>query len=293
MIQRPDGEGNDQTDGPPRRGPKPRRVRFDWDEPFEPLWTRQPELALCANAVSMLMPHAEPYVVDAVARACDDLDPELAVRARTFVRQERQHHVQHRRFNDRLLLAFPGLRHIDRLSGWTFGLLRRRTSHRFGLAFAAGFETVAFTAARWTAARHRSLFAGANQSQAALFLWHLAEEVEHKAVAHDVYEATGGGRLRRLWAMTVSMLLLAFFTVAGTLSMMWSTRRIFHPMAHVRMTIWSISFLFDLLPAMAVAVLRDHHPDRLVDPPFYELWLAEFDIGEQPAPVDLDAAPGA
>ena len=94
--------------------------------------------------------------------------------------------------------AFPGLRRIERLMAWTFGWLRRHTSDRFGLAFAAGFETVAFTAARWTAKRQQSLFAGADVQPSALFLWHLAEEVEHKAVAHDVYEATGGGRLRRV-----------------------------------------------------------------------------------------------
>ncbi len=263
-------------------------MRFDWSEPFRPIWTRQPELALSANAISLLMPYVEPYVVDAVAGAVDELEEPLASQTKIFVRQERQHHGQHRRFNDHVVAAFPGLTRIERLMGWTFGMLRRHTSDRFGLAFAAGFETVAFTAARWTATRQQSLFAGADVQPTALFLWHLAEEVEHKAVAHDVYEATGGGRLRRLWAMTVSMLLLAFFTVVGTLSMMWTTRRIFNPVAHLRMLVWSISFLFDLLPAMAIAAMRDHHPERLVDPTFYELWLVDFDLGEQPAPVNLD-----
>lgn len=271
-----------------RSGLRARRVRFDWPEHFDPIWTRQPELALSANAVSLLMPYVEPYVVDAVAGVTDELDDELAEQARVFVRQERQHHGQHRRFNDLVVGAFPGLRRIERLMAWVFGWLRRHASDRFALAFAAGFETVAFTAARWTATRQRNLFAGADPQSAGLFLWHLAEEVEHKAVAHDVYEATGGGRLRRLWAMTVSMLVLAFFTVLGTLSMLWSTRRIFHPMAHVRMLVWSISFVFDLLPAMALAMLHEHHPDRYVDPSFYDAWLTEFDLGEQAAPVNLD-----
>lgn len=275
-----------------RSGPVTRRVRFDWSESFDPVWTRQPELALSANAVSLLMPYVEPYVVDAVADAIDGLDEPLASQAKVFVRQERQHHGQHRRFNDRVVAAFPGLTRIERLMAGTFGWLRRHTSDRFGLAFAAGFETVAFTAARWTAKRQQTLFAGADVQISSLFLWHLAEEVEHKAVAHDVYEAKGGGRLRRLWAMTVSMLLLAFFTVLGTLAMLWSTRRIFHPMAHLRMLVWSISFLFDLLPAMVIAAMRGHHPDRLVDPTFYELWLTEFDLGEQPAPVNLDRSAG-
>ena len=31
---------------------------------------------------------------------------------------------------------------------------------------------------------------------ATMFLWHLAEEVEHKTVAFDVYQAVDGSKLR-------------------------------------------------------------------------------------------------
>lgn len=259
------------------RGPLVRRVRFEWPEDFDPIWTRVPELAISANAVSLLMPHVEPYVVDAVATAVGSLDGPLADEARAFVRQERQHHGQHRRFNDLVVARFPGLRHVEAAMAWTFSRLRRHRSDRFALAFAAGFETVAYSAARWTARRERALFAGADPMATSLFVWHLAEEVEHKGVAHDVHAASGGGRLRYVVAMTLSMLLLAGFTVAGTLSMLWSTRRIFHPMAHVRMLVWSISFLFELLPNMAVSAVPGRHPDDFVDPHFFSIDLLELD----------------
>lgn len=254
-----------------------RRVRFTWADDFDPIWTARPELAIAADAVSLLMPFVEPYVVDSVSDAVDDLDDSLAVEARSFVRQERQHHAQHRRFNEVVVRSFPGLRHIERAMAWTFALLRRRCSARFGLAFAAGFETVAFSAARWTARRQSALFDGADPEATSLFLWHLAEEVEHKGVAHDVYAATGGGRVRYVLAMTMSMLLLAGFTTMGTLSMSWSTRRIFHPVAHVRMLVWSISFLFELFPNMFISALPGHHPDDFVDPRFFGVDLVELD----------------
>ena len=258
-------------------GPVVRRVRFDWPEDFDPLWTPRPELAISANAVSLLMPHVEPYVLDAVAGAAGSLEGSVAGEARAFVRQERQHHGQHRRFNDLIVSRFPALRYIERAMAWTFALLRRRCSDRFALAFAAGFETVAFSAARWTARRERSLFAGADPTATSLFVWHLAEEVEHKGVAHDVYVASGGGRLRYVLAMTLSMLLLAGFTVAGTLSMLWTTRRIFHPLAHARMLVWSVSFLFELLPNMTVSAMPGRHPDDFVDPRFFSIDLLELD----------------
>ncbi len=267
-------------------GPVVRRVRFAWPADFDPIWTERPELAISANAVSLLMPHVEPYVVEAVADVVDDLEGDLAVAARAFVRQERQHHGQHRRFNDVIVQRFRALGHVERLMVRTFAVLRRRTSPRFALAFAAGFETVAFSAARWTASRQRRLFDGADPTATSLFLWHLAEEVEHKGVAHDVYEASGGGRVRYVFAMTLSMLLLAGFTTMGTLSMLWSTRRIFHPVAHLRMIVWSVSFLFELLPNMAISALPGHHPDDFVDPMFIGLDLDDLDDldGRSPLP---------
>lgn len=258
-------------------GPVVRRVRFEWPDDFDPIWTRLPELAISANAVSLLMPHVEPYVVDAVAGAVRSLDGPLAGEARVFVRQERQHHGQHRRFNDAIVGRFPALRRVEGAMAWVFSWLRRRCSDRFALAFAAGFETVAFSAARWTARRELSLFAGADPTATSLFLWHLAEEVEHKGVAHDVHAASGGGRLRYVLAMTLSMLLLATFTVVGALTMLWSTRRILHPVAHLRMLVWSISFLFELLPNMALSAMPGRHPDDFVDPRFFSVDLLELD----------------
>ncbi len=254
-----------------------RRVRFTWDDDFDPIWTRLPELAISANAVSLLMPYVEPYVVGAVDDAAAELDGSLAIEVRAFVRQERQHHGQHRRFNDVIVARFPALRFVERVMAWTFALLGRRMSSRFGLAFAAGFETVAFSAARWTASRQRKLFDDADPTATSLFLWHLAEEVEHKGVAHDVYAESGGGRVRYVFAMTLSMLLLAGFTTMGALSMLWSTRRIFNPLAHLRMLVWSISFLFELLPNMVSSVLPGHHPDNFVDPMFFGLDLVGLD----------------
>lgn len=261
----------------PTPGPVVRRVRFTWPDDFDAIWTSRPELAISANAVSLLMPHVEPYVVDAVADVVADLEGDLAVEAAAFVRQERQHHGQHRRFNDVIVAQFPALRRVETLMAWTFGLLRRRASRRFALAFAAGFETVAFSAARWTARRQQRLFAGADPTATSLFLWHLAEEVEHKGVAHDVYVHSGGGRIRHVVAMTLSMLLLAGFTSLGALSMLWSTRRIFNPLAHLRMLVWSISFLFELVPNMAISSLPGHHPDQFVDPMFFGVDLDDLD----------------
>ena len=132
-----------------------------------------------ANAVSLLMPAVEPYFAGAVRRALPHLDAELADTARTFVRQELEHQRQHRRFNRSLVGRFAGLAHPERRSAAVYGWLARTRSLRFSLAFAAASETIAYSLARWTSDHMAEFLRGADQRATDLFVWHLAEEVEH------------------------------------------------------------------------------------------------------------------
>jgi uncharacterized protein len=226
-----------------------RRVRFHFPEDLDPAWTpRNPEIAIAANGVSLLMPHVEPYVVRSIRAVHDRLGPAEQERATEFVRQELRHHAEHRRFNDLVIDRHPRLARVD---GWmrrTYGWLGRRCSPEFNVAFAAGSETVAFALARWTEANMRTIFDGADDVVATLFLWHLAEEVEHKSVAFDVHRAIGGSRLRYAAASSLSVLLLTAFTVLGTLVMLWDQRRLWSPVSWFRLTRWSISLAFEVLP---------------------------------------------
>ena len=256
-----------------------RRVRFSWSADFDPRWTpRVPELAAAANAVSLLMPHAEPYVVASVRAAVDGLqstDPDLAADAHAYAVQEAQHHGQHRSLNARLVAEYPGLRRVERALRWTFAALRRR-SGRFGLAFAAAFETIAFVAARWVD-DHQSLLRGGDPTATTLFLWHLAEEVEHKEVAFDVYQASGGGRLRYAWATVVAATILAGAAMAGTWTILAADRRLFSPVSQLRLLGWSLSFVFVAVPVAVVSALPGHHPRDLADPPGLAHWLDHLD----------------
>jgi predicted metal-dependent hydrolase len=263
-----------------------RRVRFEFPDDFDPDWSPLlPEFAASANAVSLLMPSVEPYVVKAVRSAIPDLDDELAARALDFARQETGHHREHERLNRLVEARYPGLRRID---GWmrrTFDWLWRTRSREFHLAFAAGAETVAYTAARWVERRMGTLFRGADPLAATLFLWHLGEEVEHKSVAHDVHRAICGSRRRYASGMLSAFALLAAFTVMGTTVTLWSSRRIWRPSTWWHLTTWSFSFVFTALPTMLGSALGGHHPSQLTDPAWYSLWLRGYDPLTETMPV--------
>lgn len=262
-----------------------RRLRFDYPDDAAACWTPQrPEFACAANSVSLLMPYLEPWFVRAVGAPMADLDADLAARTRAYLGQESQHHHQHVRLNRLLIDRYRGLTALDRLAGRTYHGLERRSGPAFGLAFAAASETIAYSAARWSVARRRELFEGGDPVMASLFLWHLAEEVEHKSVAFDVQAAVGPGKVRQLAAMAVSLFLVLAFVIAGTTVMLWNERRLHSPVAWIRLTRWAVTFGFELLPNLAVSLLPGFHPEQFTDPLWYEVWLRQLDARDGTLP---------
>jgi predicted metal-dependent hydrolase len=267
-----------------------RTLRFEYPGDMDPAWSpRRPEFAYAANAVSLIMPFAEPYFVRSVRSAISQLDGTDRTTAEEYLRQELQHHVQHRRFNQIVTGHYPRL---TRIEGWmrrTYGWFSRTRSQRFNLAFAAGSETIAFTLARWTEHHLDELFTGAEPVPSTLFLWHLAEEVEHKSAAFDVYEAIDGSRLRYLVAMVMSFVILAWFTGISALAMMHADRRLHHPVSWFRLLKWGLSFAWVGLPTLVVSALPGHHPSDFTDPIWMSSWLTHFDpeTGTIPEPSFL------
>ncbi len=263
-----------------------RRVRLAHPAEVDAAWnTRHPELAYSVDAVSLLMPYAEPYFVHAVRTALPALDPELRTTASAFCTQEARHHAEHRRFNDRIAHGRPAVARIEGWMGRTYGWLDRTRSNRFSLAFAAASETIAFSIARWADSHHHELFDEVAPSTAALFQWHLAEEVEHKSVAFDVYQAVDGSRLRHALAAFVTFSLLAWFTVLTTFALLFGSGRWRSPACWFRLVRWSVGIAFVTLPNLFVSLVPGHHPSDFADPPGLVTWLRYFDPATGTVPL--------
>ncbi|MCB1006772.1 MAG: metal-dependent hydrolase [Acidimicrobiales bacterium] len=263
-----------------------RRVRFAYPDDLDPCWChRFPEFACAANSISLIMPFAEPYFVKTVRSTLPELDEPLRSQTEAFCRQELAHHVEHRKFNALITRRYP---EVVRVEGWmrrAYGWLSRTRSRRFNLAFAAGSEAIAYALARWIEAHLAQLFSDADPVPSTLFLWHLAEEVEHKSAAHDVFEALDGSRLRYAWATSVSVALLAFFVWTASLAQLKAQGRFWNPIAHLRMARWGVSVAFTMLPTLAVSALPGHTPRRFTDPIYLPKWLALFDPATGTIPV--------
>jgi predicted metal-dependent hydrolase len=251
-----------------------RDLGFEFPDDLPLAWHRTvPELAFAANSISLLMPYVEPYIVRSIRRTLDDLDEPLRTRTEAYVAQELSHHVQHRHFNDVLAQQCPAIRRLERWMHRTYRWLGRSRSSSFNVAFSAGSETIAFCIARWVDENLRTIFDDADDDVTRLYLWHLAEEVEHKTAAYDVFEATDGSRLRYAAATATSLALLIVFTFAGSVLQLRSSRRLWNPVAWFRMTRWSLSLAFSMLPTLAVSCLKGHDPRMLTDPLYLTQWL--------------------
>ncbi len=110
-----------------------------------------------------------------------------------------------------------------------------------------------------------------------LFLWHLAEEVEHKSSASDVYEAVDGSKLRYAFAMVLGTVLLGWFAWLAALVMLRDDGRLFRPVSHWRLFRWSLSLAFELFPSMLVSALPGHRPADFADPILLTTWLRQYD----------------
>ncbi|MEN8183670.1 MAG: metal-dependent hydrolase [Myxococcota bacterium] len=170
-----------------------RKIRFAFDEPIdfevsdEMLGAMLPALGL-----SMTMPYLEPYLIRTMKAALKQItDPELAEDARRFSQQEGHHFRNHAVLNEQLRAQFEdetaeALRAIEADLEADYQRFSRTRSLRFNVAYAEGFE--AMTCAGALAAAEHGAFDGGQLPGGEIWAWHMAEEIEHRTVAFDVYQ---------------------------------------------------------------------------------------------------------
>ena len=155
-------------------------------------------------AFSAVIPHGERFFMESVRNYRDQVrDPGLQERVGGFIGQEAMHGKEHDAVNDAYdAMGFP-LRKLDRVSRGGLKLLTRVTPHRFQLAFTVAMEHFTAIVSEYTF-RHPTIQAKFTPEARRFMLWHMLEETEHKSVAFDVYQSTGGTYFTRVLAMIVS-----------------------------------------------------------------------------------------
>jgi len=194
-----------------------RRPELDFDASIPNFWLADNAVATHVfNGLNLLFPDGERFFIEAVRDCMASVhDAPLREQVRGFYGQEGRHAHEHERYFGCLEAqgyhVAPFLRRFRRFtklaSRWLPAPLR--------LSMTAGAEhyTALFGA---LAVSDEALLEGAHPTMARLIVWHATEEIEHKAVAFDVLQATHPSYALRILGFALATLSLFGWSIAGT-----------------------------------------------------------------------------
>lgn len=162
------------------------------------------------NALSLGIPETERFLVQTVKSVMHEISsPELYERAVTFIREENTHSLQHTKFNADLNRHGYPVRHILKLIRMGYRFINKCFTRRTRLAMSACLEHM--TAVIATYGFDNELMTENVSDVYDLFIWHAYEELNHRALAYDLYQHLGG----RYWVRCLSMVYISFIFILG------------------------------------------------------------------------------
>jgi uncharacterized protein len=236
--------------------------------------------------LSGFFPSGEEFFIQSVRRYDNQIaDPLLKKQVAGFIGQEMTHGIQHRNLNNQLVcMGYWATWLIDALGG---RLVKRMKTNPDNIPDRIGKFALAVTAA----VEHLTAVLGEQvlrtpwvQEQLtdpevrAMLNWHAIEEMEHKAVAFDVYRYVGGKERMRIVAMATTLVL--FFSrililLASIVSDPWTWR---HPIKTVRSVIaLPRNPLFKGIRSKVLSYFRvGFHPDDIDHTALLVKWREQY-----------------
>ena len=187
----------------------PRRMKLDFDDLLERGHV-QPDNTIITSLIatlSGLFPPGEKEFIQSVRLFMAEIhDPELLRQVELFSRQEGHHALQHRQVNAIFeRLGYGANKVADMLEQELDRLIQERTPEE-RLAVTVVMEHYTASLAHFALSRPEYFDAFPPAVRELLF-WHAIEEIEHKAVAFEVYDRCVGDRglLRRILLIQLFM----------------------------------------------------------------------------------------
>ncbi|HUR41612.1 MAG TPA: metal-dependent hydrolase [Verrucomicrobiae bacterium] len=144
------------------------------------------------DAMALTFPDGERYFIQCVRDWRDQVtDPKLAAEVKDFIYQEGQHGMVHTQYNERLKVQGMAVDRITAFIKKRLDQYRRTYGKEFNLGRTAGAEHL--TAMMCHGFFGSDMLVKADPRIRAMYAWHSVEEIEHKAVAFDVFEKVAKG----------------------------------------------------------------------------------------------------
>jgi predicted metal-dependent hydrolase len=208
----------------------PRDVAFDWASLPTHWVPGEPFVTHTINVLHLLLPAGERWFVDVFTQALPYIkDDKLREEVLGFIGQETIHARSHQGVLDHWkakgIDTDPYVRQIDWMFFKALGdrdLISKRREEWLieRLAIIAAIEHITAMLGNWALNSPALDAAGADSTMLDLLRWHGAEEVEHRAVAFDLFTHLDGRYLRRIRGMTVTWPVMLWLWVRGVVFLM-------------------------------------------------------------------------
>lgn len=197
-----------------RHAIKIRKPGFSFDD-VPNHWLPNPIATHVFNGLNLIFPDGERFFIDAVRDHLDEIDdPALRTQIRAFFGQEGRHAHEHEHYFETLSAqGYEIETYLDRFQRFS-RFMTRWMPKSLRLAMTAGAEH--YTATLGAFSLDDPLMAEAHPTMRALILWHATEEIEHKAVAYDVLQATHPSYLLRIAGLAIATVTLFGWAGIGT-----------------------------------------------------------------------------
>jgi predicted metal-dependent hydrolase len=169
------------------------------------------------NAYSLLIPEGERFVIRACSAYLDRVGPELQAELKALFFQESSHSRQHGRMVEAMQAQKFALDPFRKVIEWlSYRVLEPLVPPGLRLATAAAIEH--HNAAIAEHFLRQGLLRGIREGELRrLFLWHFAEEIEHKEVVFRLLQRVSGSWALRALGLAASCTTFLFYLAIGTL----------------------------------------------------------------------------
>lgn len=243
-----------------------------------------PVLSNIMAAFNASFPRGERWMIKVVREFRDQVrdNPALHKEISGFIGQEGHHAAEHAVVNDWLAARGAPMDDVDAIVQWTMKLFDSH-SPKQRLAIVGGAEHLTALFGGLVLSRPE-IVEQVHPDLRRLWIWHAMEELQHKAVTYDLYEALDGSYARRVYGYSLVTGLLCVFTGLGGLRMSIADRSIFKPRATAGALWWLFGFgkrggyvRKDLLPRLLEFYRPDFHPWDRDDSHLIEQWQPVLD----------------
>lgn len=267
----------------PRGGNLPllRRPQFNLKSVPRDWYGGSPDITCFVNALHLFIPAGEAFLVRTISAASRTLtDPLLKEQIDRFLGQEITHSRVH--LSCRSMQIDQG-QEIGSWVAWYENLgvkMEAGRSLAMNLSITVALEHLLSALGEWILKPDHSFADLADPEMAALFRWHAAEEIEHKSIAFDVFQAFSGNLFIRWVGLLIAFGEIMSFWLSASWHLARQDSRItLLTVFHSCVKFPDIANLFPcLLRAIWLYLNPNFHPSQIENDQMAQEWLRKVNL---------------